>query len=137
VWPGYGEPVQHRDKLWPCNGRRALSQNTPVSAQRKRNIVFIPTESVGYGDLGAYGGGKLRASTPRIDQLADEGLRLAQYLVEPGETPSRAALMTEQETFIGSELVSARWKQWRIFFTHVHRRGIGPQRDPFSRPVFV
>ena len=32
--------------------------------------------------------------TPRIDQLASEGLRLTQYLVEPGCTPSRAALMT-------------------------------------------
>jgi arylsulfatase len=42
-------------------------------------------------------GGELRgAPTPRIDQLAHEGLRLTQYLVEPGCTPSRAALMTGQ-----------------------------------------
>ena len=34
-------------------------------------------DNVGYGDLGAYGGGELRgAPTPRIDQLAREGLRL-------------------------------------------------------------
>jgi arylsulfatase A-like enzyme len=32
--------------------------------------------------------------TPRIDQLASEGLRLTQFLVEPGCTPSRPALMT-------------------------------------------
>jgi arylsulfatase len=31
---------------------------------------------------------------PRIDQLAGEGLRLTQYLVEPACTPSRTALMT-------------------------------------------
>ena len=54
-------------------------------------------DNVGYGDLGPYGGGELRgAPTPRIDQLAREGLRLTQYLVEPGCTPSRAALMTGQ-----------------------------------------
>ena len=54
-------------------------------------------DNVGYGDLGPYGGGELRgAPTPRIDQLANEGLRLTQYLVEPGCTPSRAALMTGQ-----------------------------------------
>ena len=30
--------------------------------------------------------------TPRIDQLASEGLMLTQFFVEPGCTPSRAAL---------------------------------------------
>ena len=45
---------------------------------------FYADDNVGYGDLGAYGGGELRgAPTPRIDQLAREGLRLTQFLVEP------------------------------------------------------
>ena len=66
---------------------------SPVPAQEaKPNVVFILADNVGYGDLGPYGGGELRgAPTPRIDQLAREGLRLTQYLVEPGCTPSRAA----------------------------------------------
>jgi arylsulfatase len=70
----------------------------PVSAQDKKpNVVFILADNVGYGDLGPYGGGELRGSpTPRIDQLAREGLRLSQYLVEPACTPSRSALMTAQ-----------------------------------------
>jgi hypothetical protein len=51
-------------------------------AQTKPNVVFILADNVGYGDLGPYGGGELRgAPTPRIDQLAHEGLRLTQYLV--------------------------------------------------------
>ena len=63
----------------------------------KPNIVFILADNVGYGDLGSYGGGEQRgAPTPRLDQLANEGVRLTQYLVEPGCTPSRAALMTGQ-----------------------------------------
>ena len=70
----------------------------PAMAQEKKpNVVFILADNVGYGDLGSYGGGELRgAPTPRIDQLAREGLRLTQYLVEPACTPSRAALMTGQ-----------------------------------------
>ena len=71
----------------------------PAIAQTasKPNVIFILADNVGYGDLGPYGGGELRgAPTPRIDQLAREGLRLTQYLVEPGCTPSRAALMTGQ-----------------------------------------
>ncbi|MEK6247233.1 MAG: sulfatase-like hydrolase/transferase, partial [Planctomycetales bacterium] len=52
-------------------------------------------DNLGYGDVGVYGGGELRgAPTPRIDSLAREGLRLTQFLVEPGCTPSRAATMT-------------------------------------------
>lgn len=72
--------------------------NTPaVAQQQKPNVVFILADNVGYGDLGHYGGGELRgAPTPRIDQLAREGLRLTQFLVEPACTPSRAALMTGQ-----------------------------------------
>src|SRR4051812_38385999 len=63
----------------------------------KPNVVFILADNVGYGDLGAYGGGELRgAPTPNLDQMAREGLRLTQFLVEPACTPSRAALMTGQ-----------------------------------------
>lgn len=68
-----------------------------AAAGQKPNVVFILADNVGYGDLGPYGGGELRGMpTPRIDQLAREGLRLTQFLVEPGCTPSRAALMTGQ-----------------------------------------
>lgn len=71
---------------------------SPAAAQSARpNVVFILADNVGYGDLGVYGGGETRgAPTPRIDQLAHEGLKLTQYLVEPACTPSRAALMTGQ-----------------------------------------
>lgn len=71
----------------------------PAVAQQpqKPNVVFILADNVGYGDLGSYAGGELRgAPTPRLDQMAREGLRLTQYLVEPACTPSRAALMTGQ-----------------------------------------
>src|SRR6478736_725069 len=70
----------------------------PALAQEgKPNVVFILADNVGYGDMGPYGGGELRgAPTPRTDQLAREGLRLTQYLIEPACTPSRAALMTGQ-----------------------------------------
>jgi len=75
-----------------------LSAVAPAhAADTKPNVVFILADNVGYGDLGPYGGGILRgAPTPRADQLAREGLRLTQFLVEPSCTPSRAALMTGQ-----------------------------------------
>jgi arylsulfatase A-like enzyme len=70
---------------------------TAAQQQSKPNVVFILADNVGYGDLGSYGGGELRgAPTPHLDQLAREGLRVTQFLVEAACTPSRAALMTGQ-----------------------------------------
>jgi arylsulfatase A-like enzyme len=84
--------------LWLLAAAALLDALGPAqAADKKPNVVFILADNVGYGDLGAYGGGELRgAPTPRIDQLAREGLRLTQFLVEPACTPSRAALMTGQ-----------------------------------------
>lgn len=73
----------------------SLLVETAFAQQVAPNILFILADNVGYGDIGVYGGGELRGSpTPHIDQLAIEGLRLTQFLVEPSCTPSRAALMT-------------------------------------------
>ena len=67
-----------------------------IFAQGERpNVVLMLADNVGWGDIGVYGGGEIRGMpTPRIDQLASEGMQLTQFLVEPGCTPSRAALMT-------------------------------------------
>ena len=66
-----------------------------ATAQDRPNVVIMLADNVGYGDLGAYGAGEVRGMpTPRIDQLASQGLRLTQFLVEPGCTPSRTVLMT-------------------------------------------
>lgn len=70
---------------------------TSDAADAKPNVVFILADNVGYGDMGPYGGGELRgAPTPNVDQLAAEGLKLTQFLVEPACTPTRAALITGQ-----------------------------------------
>lgn len=78
-------------------GPAQAQSTTDIPAGSRPNVVFILADNVGYGDLGPYGGGELRGyPTPRSDQLAREGLRLTQFLVEPSCTPSRAALMTGQ-----------------------------------------
>ena len=58
---------------------------TPASARRKQNVIFILADNVGYGDLGAYGGGnyaalQLRAlisSQPRVCGLRNTSSILA------------------------------------------------------------
>ncbi|MCB1698025.1 MAG: arylsulfatase [Halioglobus sp.] len=66
-----------------------------AGAADKPNIVLIVMDNLGWGEIGAYGGGVLRgAPTPRLDQLAQEGMQLLNFNVEPQCTPSRSALMT-------------------------------------------
>lgn len=66
-----------------------------LALDKKPNIVLMLADNVGYGDLGSYGGGEIRgAATPRLDELANGGMRFTHFLVEPACTPSRAALMT-------------------------------------------
>jgi arylsulfatase len=51
-------------------------------AAAKPNIVLIFMDNFGYGELGVYGGGITRgAPTPRIDTLAEEGIRLTNFNV--------------------------------------------------------
>lgn len=64
----------------------------PVFAEDKEpNVVIILVDNVGYGDFGVYGG---TTATPRIDELATEGIRFTNYNVEIQCKPSRSAMMT-------------------------------------------
>jgi arylsulfatase len=64
----------------------------PALAQEaKPNVVFILVDNVGWGDWSVYGG---QTATPRIDELASEGIRFTNYNVEVQCTPSRSAIMT-------------------------------------------
>ncbi|MHC4830126.1 MAG: sulfatase-like hydrolase/transferase, partial [Planctomycetota bacterium] len=66
-----------------------------ATAQDKPNIVLMVMDNLGWGEIGVYGGGVLRgAETPRLDQLAAEGMRFLNFNVESQCTPSRSALMT-------------------------------------------
>ncbi|MEX0928973.1 MAG: arylsulfatase [Balneolales bacterium] len=63
----------------------------------KPNIIFIMADDLGYGDVGSYG--QQQIQTPRLDQMASEGLRFTQFY--SGHTvcaPARSSLMTGRHT---------------------------------------
>jgi arylsulfatase len=73
----------------------AVMNMAAAQESEKPNIVFVLMDNLGYGEVGVYGGGITRgAATPRIDQLAAEGMRLTNFNVEAQCTPSRSAIMT-------------------------------------------
>jgi arylsulfatase A-like enzyme len=80
------------------------------------HIIFILTDDLGPGDLGCYGG--RQAPTPRIDQLAKEGTRFAQYYsASPVCSPSRAGLLTG--------MFPARWRITNYLQTRKGNRASG------------
>jgi len=64
---------------------------------RPPNIVFILADDLGYADLGVTGQAHIK--TPRLDQMAAEGMWFTQhYTGSPVCAPARAILMTGQHS---------------------------------------
>ncbi|MEL7500143.1 MAG: alpha/beta fold hydrolase [Planctomycetota bacterium] len=71
--------------LWPGSDVTA--------ATGQPNIVFIFVDDQGYYDLGCYGASEIK--TPRIDSMAEQGIRFTDYYAAaPICSPSRAGLLT-------------------------------------------
>ncbi len=63
--------------------------------QRPPNIVIIYADDLGINDISTFGGGLPGLATPRIDQLAAEGVQFSQAYAGNGTcAPSRAILLT-------------------------------------------
>jgi arylsulfatase len=73
----------------------AQTHQPPLAPSGPPNVIYFLVDSLGYGELGCYGGGILRgADTRRIDAFATEGMKLLNFAPEAQCTPSRSALMT-------------------------------------------
>ena len=60
---------------------------------KKPNVIIIFNDDLGYQDLGCYGSPNIK--TPRVDQLAKEGVQFTDfYSASPVCSASRAALLT-------------------------------------------
>ena len=67
------------------------------SPDARPNIVYILADDLGYGDIGCYGQKILK--TPRIRQLASEGMRFTEHYSGAAMcAPTRSCLMTGQHT---------------------------------------
>ncbi len=70
----------------------ALTGQTRAASSTRPNIVLLYADDLGYGDLSCYGS---RIPTPRIDELAQHGVRFTQFCSASSVcSPARAALLT-------------------------------------------
>lgn len=70
--------------IWPCLCASARSAPRP-------NIVLFLADDLGWADVGFHGS---EIRTPAIDALAQQGVTLDSFYVQPTCTPTRIALMT-------------------------------------------
>lgn len=69
------------------------SSTTSLHAADKPNVIVILADDMGYADLTCFGG--VDMTTPNLDNMASEGMRLTNFhTAAPTCTASRAALMT-------------------------------------------
>ncbi|MHC4995658.1 MAG: sulfatase-like hydrolase/transferase, partial [Planctomycetota bacterium] len=77
---------------WAVVTALCLASSGALAAER-HNVVLIYIDNVGYGDLACYGNPVIQ--TPRMDQLAREGVRLTAFYVATSTcSASRGALLT-------------------------------------------
>ena len=69
-----------------------LFSSLAFAETEKPNFIIIFTDDQGYQDLGCYGSPDIK--TPRIDQMAKEGMKFTSFYAQTVCGPSRAALMT-------------------------------------------
>lgn len=77
-----------------CQGQSATNTaNRSTKPESSRpNIVLFLSDDMGWEQVG-YNGGK-EVPTPAIDSLAQDGVKLTQFYVQPVCSPTRACLMT-------------------------------------------
>ncbi len=61
------------------------------STSSKPNIILILADDMGYSDIGCFGS---EISTPNLDRLAQQGLRITQFYNASRSCPTRASLLT-------------------------------------------
>jgi arylsulfatase len=65
-------------------------------AQAKPNILVIFGDDIGWMNVSSYGSDGMGVSTPNIDRIGKEGLRLGAFYAQPSCTAGRAAFITGQ-----------------------------------------
>jgi arylsulfatase A-like enzyme len=63
----------------------------PTAPAGAPNVIVVLADDLGFSDLGCYGS---EIETPHLDRLAREGVRYANFHVNPMCSPTRASLLT-------------------------------------------
>ncbi len=100
----------------------AFARAETAAAKNSPNVIVILSDDVGWGDLGSYGGTKIK--TPHLDALARKGLRFTDAHASASVcTPTRYSMLTGQYS-------------WRMNATGLNK-GVATGDSPLLIPVNV
>jgi len=77
-------------------------------ARRRPNFLVVVADDLGFSDTQPYGG---EISTPNLQWLADQGLRMTDFHTAPTCSPTRAMLLSGTDNHIAG--LGAMWEQIR------------------------
>lgn len=89
--------AQHAEKWAQDNAEvdARIAKFKETNGGKPPNILYILVDDIGFGDMGIPELNAVRGiSTPNINQLSDEGLRMSRMYTEPSCTPTRVAFST-------------------------------------------
>lgn len=75
----------------------AICSHTAMAADERPNFLIIVADDLGYSDLGSFGG---EISTPNIDSLARDGVRLSNFHTAPTCSPTRAMMFSGADSHV-------------------------------------
>lgn len=78
-------------RLGMALGLITASMMATANSDDKPNFLLIVADDLGYSDIGAYGG---EITTPTLDSLADEGIRMTNFHTAPTCSPTRSMLLS-------------------------------------------
>ena len=73
------------------------NQKSLVKENLRPNILLIVADDMGYSDIGPFGG---EISTPVLDKLAEQGVRLSSFYVLPTCSPTRSVLLSGNDNHV-------------------------------------
>ena len=90
-------------KIWSSVFFLALITNCETNKKSletenpRPNILLIVADDLGYSDISPFGA---EISTPELDKLANQGVRLSNFYVLPTCSPTRAALLSGNDNHL-------------------------------------
>ena len=75
----------------------AACNHVALAADERPNFLIIVADDLGYSDLGSFGG---EISTPNLDALAQEGVRLSNFHTAPTCSPTRAMMLSGADSHV-------------------------------------
>ena len=89
--------VKHNVRLLTASF--VLAAAVPATAVSAANILLIIGDDMGVETLRSYGLGENPPATPRLDEMAREGVRFNNFWSQPACSPTRATIMTGRYGF--------------------------------------